>query len=98
MYVYTNKIQGGEEVKVKLSYQSEIRVTKGFIVIFLPNINDIYIYIQITTLYHSSATSPNPPRSRSPPESSIVIIVGRDSTNTWICLGCFTFFMKNRWE
>ena len=47
------------------------------------HISNIIFHILYIDSYHSSAISPNGPRSRSPPVRSIVTMDGRDSTNTW---------------
>ena len=77
--------------QINTRYKADIRVTNLASFSFTSSSSSTTastIYINHDP-YHSSATSPNGPRSRSPPVSSIVIIVGRDSTST--CIGIESF-------
>ena len=83
-------------ILIRVERVSTIRLRSGTVLVNLKYFDVIVLLLCITYiyqtwyftyiiywLYHSSAISPNGPRSRSPPVSSIVTMDGRDSTNTW---------------
>ena len=84
-------------ILIRVERVSTIRLRSGTVLVNLKYFDVIVLLLCITYIYqthdishilyidsyHSSAISPNGPRSRSPPVRSIVTMDGRDSTNTW---------------
>ena len=79
-------------ILIRVERVSTIRLRSGTVLVNLKYFDVIVLLLCITQdishilyidSYHSSAISPNGPRSRSPPVRSIVTMDGRDSTNTW---------------